>query len=85
MNATNTLRRVARPFGALLLLGALVLVLPGCDRHRRTIRYHHQDSFHRDVRVHRAPPVVVHRRRHVPPPVVRHSPPHRPWRRGRCR
>ncbi len=79
MNATDIIRRAAKPIGAFVLLGALTLVLSGCDRHHGSIHYYNDDGYYSDARVHRAPPVVSrHHPRHPRPPVFRHGPRHCP-------
>ena len=80
MNAGTVFRRIARPIGAFLILGALVLTLSGCDRHRGSVHYYNDDGYYDDVRVYRSTPVVVQRYpRHAPRPViVRRHPHHTP-------
>lgn len=92
MNAGNIIRQAARPIGAFVLLGALTLILSGCDRHRGSMRYYNNDGYYGDVGVYRSAPVIVHRRHYAPPPVIVHQrhyaprpvfgrgPGHGPWR-----
>ncbi len=84
MNAGNIIRRAAKPIGAFVLLGALTLILSGCDRHRGSIHYYNDGGYYGDVRSHRSPPVIVRHRRHAPPPVFGRGPgrgrPHRGYR-----
>ncbi len=74
MNAGKTIRAIARPVVALVLLGALAAALGGCDRHRgRHINYYNDGGYYGDVVVHRPPPrvVVVPRHYNAPPPRFR--------------
>jgi len=81
MNAGNIIQRAAKPIGVFVLLGALTLILSGCDRHRGSVHYYNDGGYYGDVRAHRSPPVIVRPRRHAPPPVFRHRPVHgRPYR-----
>jgi len=77
MNAGTVIHRAARPIGAFVLLGAVMLALAGCDRHRGSVHYYNDGGYYDDVRVYRSTPVVVRSYpRRMPPPVIVHSRPH---------